>query len=296
MANTFPKNILELEDIDENMSDQDFQAIVCRLVKDEFGNHTKVDYGYSIRFASSVASVPRSSFVDYDARHQYSYRDNRPPTFAFFNPNLKNKSSWYEQAGRYVNYTQREVSGRQRTHDDDLEVELSHTCIFYNVKYATYEYCKFYKLWAFLNPKGWIFKNLLTEEEKAEVLANDSTKQKKMNEYLKKDLGLRISSQPGVMAKDAVYTVSYKGNSLASYNFCVFDTMNDKNVWGIRFTQFWTGETKYNGSEDSFVPYTELTEEIIDEKFKTFLERVEKKLMLTIGTVRMRREQMENKT
>jgi len=72
--------------------------------------------------------------------------------------------------------------------------------------------------------------------------------------------------------------------------------MNDKNVWGIRFTQFWTGETKYNGSEDSFVPYTELTEEIIDEKFKTFLERVEKKLMLTIGTVRMRREQMENKT
>lgn len=298
MANTFPKTIIEVEDLDPNWSDSDFQAMVCRIVKDEFGNHTKMDYGYSgysIRFAASGANNPRQEFIRYDARHTYYADRNQPPTFGFFVRALKNPHGWGE-GGQYVSYTNREVSGRQRTHDDDLEVELSHECVFYNIKMAVYEYCQTYKLWAFINPNGWVFKHLMTEEEKALVLQNDSSKQKKMNDYVKKIPGMSVYQQPGVMSKEVTFKMTMNGRTLASYNFCTLDSMNDNNVYGIHFARLWTGSQKRQDESHTFIPYTELTTEKIDEMYKDLLMRIEEKHKLILGVTRMHLENAENKS
>lgn len=171
MANTFPKKVIRLSDIPDGISQKDWKnEYFLRIAKDEFGICVKCQYGYygyglGIRFAAAGTGVPNETFIDCcmpDDTVQY----DRTTTWRFWHDG-KNPNGW--NRGTTFNSCIQKPNPQDKYHPHKMRCEYSLDCVYWNMKYACYEYAKSYNLWEFLNPKGIVYEVFASDAEKAKI-------------------------------------------------------------------------------------------------------------------------------
>lgn len=168
MANTFPKKVIRLSDIPDGISQEDWMnEYFFRIAKDEFGIHVKCQYGYGrgIRFAAAGTWVPWETFINYyipDDAVQY----DRTTIWRFWHDGI-NPNGW-TRGTTFGSYLQK-PNPQNKYHPHEMRCEYSLDCVYWNMKYACYEYAKSYNLWEFLNPKGIVYEVFASDAEKAKI-------------------------------------------------------------------------------------------------------------------------------
>ena len=266
MANSFPKKVIRLADIPDGISEKEWKReFFFRIAKDEFGNHVKCQYDHGIRFAAAGTGVPWETFIDCYMSDDYCKYD-RTTTWSFWHDG-KNPNGW-NRGTTFKSYIQK-PNPKDKYHPQEMLCEYSLDCVYWNMKYACYEYAKSYNLWEFLNPKGIVYEVFATDAEKAKIsgAADAAVAQKNMNEHLLKLFEFETHQCPGEYIKEVTYPVKFGNKVHDRHSFCRLNDRQGTGKLGIFFYDIGNFKSK-------FVTYDNLTTEKIDEIWKEWLEAV----------------------